>query len=270
MSEAMISGITAQDAFDPGCITVMNNSNQDRLRYLNETYCVSTTTHIQTLLENADIVILAVKPKDVFTALSKAKEYIRPDMLLISVIAGVSITSIEDIVNQKVAVIRTMPNTSAAVGKSATAIALNASVTDKQLQIAKALLETIGRVTIVNEEQLDAVTGLSGSGPAYLYYFIEAMEDAAAQIGLEKAAAKELILQTFTGAVDMLLHSAKEPEQLRKDVTSPGGTTEAGLNILEKREVKQAFIDCIVEATQQSKRLGQKISEEIKEQTLSI
>lgn len=191
-------------------------------------------------------------------------------MLLVSVVAGVSINNIEKIINREMAIIRSMPNTSATVGKSATAIAHNSVVSAEQLAVTTSLLETIGTVTLVNEEQLDAVTGLSGSGPAYIYYLVEAMERSAKEIGLEKEAAKSLILQTIIGAAEMLVQSSKTPQTLRKEVTSPGGTTEAGINVLQSREVQEALIDCIIEATQQSKRLGRKLTEEINEKSISI
>lgn len=270
MAEAMISGITTRGDILPSQLTVMNRNNLERLNFLHSTYGVRTTTSLESLCKDATIVILAVKPKDVFTALSSIKPFLHDKMLLISVVAGVSIANIETITNQQLAIIRTMPNTSATVGMSATAIALNSYVSNEQLQTASAILETIGSVTLVEEEHLDAVTGLSGSGPAYIYYLIEAMEESAKEIGLEKEAAKNLILQTIIGAAEMLLHSPKSPQTLRKEVTSPGGTTEAGVNVLQEREVKAAIVECIIEATQQSKKLGQKLTDEINTKSISI
>ena len=125
-----------------------------------------------------------------------------------------------------------MPNTSAAVGKSATAVAVNERVTPQQIESMKNLFGTVGLTTFVEEEQLDAVTGLSGSGPAYIYYLIEAMEKSAVEVGLNKEMASELIVQTLIGAAEMVKNSTKSSEQLRRDVTSPGGTTEAGVRCL--------------------------------------
>lgn len=270
MAEAMISGITKRSHITTNQITVMNRSKQERLEFLRETYGVSTTHSYETLFQDANIVILAVKPKDVLTVLSSIKSYLQDGMLLVSVVAGVSIENIEKIIERKMAIIRTMPNTSAAVGQSATAISHNSVVTEKQLTMTTELLETIGTVTLVNESQLDAVTGLSGSGPAYIYYLIEAMENSAELIGLEQDAAKSLILQTIIGAAEMLLQSPKTPKVLRQEVTSPGGTTEAGIKILQSRNVQEALTECIVKAAQQSKRMGQKLTEEINKKTISI
>ena len=150
-----------------------------------------------------------------------------------------------------------MPNTSASVGKSATAITFNELVSDEQRELALSIFSAIGTTAIVEEDQLDAITGLSGSGPAYIYYVVEAMEQSAKDIGLESETAKQLIIQTLIGAAEMLSSSGKDAAKLRKEVTSPGGTTEAGIEVLRQRGVEEAFIQCIKTATEQSKKLGQ-------------
>jgi pyrroline-5-carboxylate reductase len=177
-------------------------------------------------------------------------------MLVISVLAGVSMNTIETLAKKTLAIVRAMPNTSATVGKSATAVAVNTRVSEEQIKRTKKLFGTVGLTTFVEEEQLDAVTGLSGSGPAYIYYLIEAMENSAVEVGLEKEMAQELIVQTLIGAAEMVKKSTKTSEQLRRDVTSPGGTTEAGIKVLEEKGVQEAFIACIKAATAQSKKMG--------------
>jgi len=270
MTEAIISGINAKGEIKPSQMSVMNKQNQERLIFLNQTYGVTTAFNYENLLKDASVVVVAVKPKDVFDALTSIKPFITKNILLISVVAGISIVSMEKILSENIAIVRCMPNTSATVGKSATAMSTNQHVTKEQLELTTTLLEAIGIVKLVKEAQLDGVTGLSGSGPAYIYYLVEAMEDSAEQIGLEKEAAKALILQTIIGAAEMLLQSPKTPQTLRQEVTSPGGTTEAGLKILQSKEVKSAFIDCIIEATEQSKRMGKKLTEEINSKSLTI
>lgn len=257
MAEALISGIISNQLIDRKSIWVTNKTNQLKLNSLQSQYGVSTTYQLEELFQEAEIVILAMKPKDAAEAITQIKDYLTKDMLIISVLAGVSMNTIERLGEKSLAIVRAMPNTSAAVGKSATALAVNAKVSEAQMMLAKKMFTTVGLTTFVEEEQLDAVTGLSGSGPAYIYYLAEAMEKSATDIGLEKGMAKELIVQTLIGAAEMLAKSTKEPQQLRKEVTSPGGTTEAGIRILEAYEVQHAFIDCIKEATAQSKRLGQ-------------
>ncbi|MFJ8256188.1 pyrroline-5-carboxylate reductase [Peribacillus asahii] len=263
MAEAIISGLVAQQVVDPKNINVTNKSNEARLASLNEKYGVTGTRNIQEAMKEADVVLLAVKPKDMLATMQSIQPYITTEMMLVSVAAGVHTASLEGIAAKEVAVIRAMPNTSATVGQSATAISTNAYTSAEQRQTAITLFETIGSVVVVEEEQLDAVTGLSGSGPAYLYYLVEAMEKSAQDLGLDAGTAKQLIIQTMLGAAEMLKHSSKSPATLRKEVTSPGGTTEAGLKVLQNYEVDQAFIACIEEATAQSKRMGKQISDQL-------
>ncbi|WP_163102851.1 pyrroline-5-carboxylate reductase [Peribacillus alkalitolerans] len=270
MAEAIISGIISRGVILPPDICVMNKSDKERLNFLRNRYDIQTTEKVEELMKDAEIIILAVKPKDVYTALSTVKKHYKKDTLLISVAAGVSIDSLEQILGNEIAIIRTMPNTSAAVGRSATAMSKNKYVTPEQSLLASKLLETVGIVTTVTEEQLDAVTGLSGSGPAYIYYLVEAMEQSAMETGLEKETAKRLIVQTLLGAAEMLSLSDKDPFILRKEVTSPGGTTEAGINILTSHGVQQAFIHCIKEATKQSRRLGEQLSLEIQSKSMPL
>ncbi|WP_374718286.1 pyrroline-5-carboxylate reductase [Neobacillus sp.] len=256
MAEAFISGILENGLIDRKNVWVTNHSNQNRLQYLEERYGIRSTYNLQTLFENADIVMLSMKPKDASSAIQNIRSFLTRDMLIVSVLAGVSMETIETLAGKPLSIARSMPNTSAAVGKSATAIAINHRVSEKQLEMTKKLFETVGLVTFVEETQLDAVTGLSGSGPAYIYYLIETMEKSAVEIGLEKQIAKELIVQTLIGAAEMVKNSSKSPNQLRREVTSPGGTTEAGIRVLEEHGVQEAFISCIKAAAEQSKRMG--------------
>lgn len=263
MAEAMISGIGASGLLPGEQIWLTNKQDTQRLQTLEQRYGVQTTYNYDELFIDADAVVLAMKPKDAASAIEEIKSYLTDGMLVISVLAGVSIAAIESAAGASLAVARVMPNTSAAIGKSATALAVNENVTDAQKGLVKELFNTIGLTTIVKESQLDAVTGLSGSGPAYIYYLVEAMEQSAAEIGLEKQTAKQLIIQTLLGAAEMLTKSDKEPSQLRFEVTSPGGTTEAGISVLEQHGVKSAFISCIKEATAQSKKLGSLLGSEL-------
>ncbi|MFF2286395.1 pyrroline-5-carboxylate reductase [Peribacillus butanolivorans] len=263
MAEAIISGLVTQQVIDSENIFVTNKSNDERFDYLKKQYGVTATRSLQQLLQDANLVVLAVKPKDILETMQSIKEYIHEEMLFISVVAGVHTTSLEGIADKQVSIVRAMPNTSAAVGRSATALAANSHTDEVQLQTAITLFETVGSVSIVEETQLDAVTGLSGSGPAYIYYLVEALEKSAESIGLDSETAKQLILQTLIGAAEMLQKSPKTPAVLRKEVTSPGGTTEAGLKALQAHQVQEAFIACVEEATEQSKRMGNQISKEL-------
>ncbi|MBU8916336.1 pyrroline-5-carboxylate reductase [Bacillus sp. FJAT-29953] len=256
MAEALISGILENGLMDRKNVWVTNNSNQERLNDLENRYGVVGTYDLNALFSGADIVMLAMKPKDAASAIDYICDHLRGDMLIVSVLAGVSTESIEALAGKPLSIARAMPNTSAAVGKSATAIAVNGRVSEEQLETARQLFGTVGLAEFVEEVQLDAVTGLSGSGPAYIYYLIETMEKSAVEIGLEKEMAKQLIVQTLIGAAEMVKNSSKSPEQLRREVTSPGGTTEAGIRVLEENGVQKAFISCIKAAAAQSKRMG--------------
>ena len=263
MAEAMISGIGASGLLPGEQIWATNKQDTDRLKSLEQKYGIKATYDLEMLFKDADAIVLAMKPKDAAAAVGEIKSYLPEGMLIISVLAGVSIAAIETAAEKSLAVARAMPNTSAAIGKSATALAVNSNVSEAQKMLIQELFNTIGLTTIVEEYQLDAVTGLSGSGPAYIYYLVEAMEQSAAEIGLDKQTAKQLIIQTLLGAAEMLTKSDKEPAQLRFEVTSPGGTTEAGIGILEQHGVQSAFISCIKEATAQSRRLGHLLGNEL-------
>ncbi|KFZ43061.1 pyrroline-5-carboxylate reductase [Anoxybacillus flavithermus] len=256
MAEALISGVV-KTLYEPTQIIVTNRSNGERLQYLQQTYGVRTEINKEKAVKEADIVILAMKPKDVAESLTPIAHAFCEQQLIISLLAGVTTDTITSFIGKKMPVIRAMPNTSAAIRKSATALSSGRYASDDHLAVAKKLFETVGIATVVEEQHLHAVTGLSGSGPAYVYYLVEAMEKAADEIGLEREIAKELILQTIIGAAHMLKATNKHPYVLRKEVTSPGGTTEAGIGVLERYRYQEAMVACIKRATERSKELGE-------------
>jgi pyrroline-5-carboxylate reductase len=263
MAEALIAGMT-KTLYKSEQIIVTNRSNKERLEYIQNTYHVRAETDKEKAVKEADIIILAMKPKDVVEGITSIAQAIDKHQLIISVLAGVATETIVSLIGKNVAIVRAMPNTSAAIGQSATALALGRYANDNHLAIAKDLFRTVGAVTVVPEEDLHAVTALSGSGPAYIYYMVEAMEKAAKEIGLEQSVAKDLILQTIIGAAEMLKSSAKHPSILRKEVTSPGGTTEAGIKVLENYRYQEAVISCIKRATKRSVELGQSLLQLVK------
>jgi pyrroline-5-carboxylate reductase len=263
MAEAMMSGIVKNKLLAPENIWITNKANKQKLAELHEQYGVSTTYDLNTLFAGAEAVVLAMKPKDAVSAIKEIQNYLSDQMLVISVLAGISLNTLEDLSGKALPIARAMPNTSAAVGKSATGVAVNDSVTPEQMEEIKKLFETIGLSVFVAEEQIDAVTGVSGSGPAYIYYLVEAMEKGALEVGLDQNTAKELIVQTLLGAAEMLKISPKPAQQLRKEVTSPGGTTEAGIKVLEENRVNQAMIDCIKAAAVKSQKMGAAFGSEL-------
>lgn len=263
MAEALLQGMINNQLIQAEKIWVTNRSNEQKLQELKEKYAVNISYDQEKLLAGADVIILAMKPKDVARAMEQIRQYLTKDTLIISVLAGVPMESIETLAGQKLPVVRAMPNTSAAIGLSATGVAVNDIVTDGQKELIKTIFDTVGLTVFVKEEQLDAVTGVSGSGSAYVYYLAEAMEKGAVEIGLDPEIAKALVRQTLLGAANMLEQSGKSPEQLRKEVTSPGGTTEAGLKVLDAHQVNKAFAECIQTATSRSKEMGKDLTNQL-------
>ncbi|MFB1080752.1 pyrroline-5-carboxylate reductase [Jeotgalibacillus sp. JSM ZJ347] len=250
MAEAMIKGMKNADTFSNDELWVTNKNDSNRLQLLTEKYGVKSSYDLNSLLADADVLILAVKPKDASEALYAIKPHYN-GQLLISVLAGLSIGFIESIIG-KAPIARAMPNTSAMIGQSATGLSFSEGIFSTHQSTANAIFSAIGSVTHVEEARLDLVTGLSGSGPAYIYYIVEAMEKAASELGED---AMPFIIQTLKGAAQMLETSEHSPEELRKAITSEGGTTEAGIAQLEYHHVKDAFAECIKEATDHSERL---------------
>ncbi len=205
----------------------------------------------------ADILVLAVKPQVFDKALASIAEAIDDQTLVVSIAAGVPTARIEAALPSGARVIRTMPNTPALVGAGATAIAKGTAATDDDAALVESLFETVGITVNVSEELLDAVTGLSGSGPAYVFLLIEALTEAGERVGLPAQTALELSSQTVFGAARLLRTRNESPGALREQVTSPGGTTVAGLAALARGEFKRTIIEAVEAATRRSRELGQ-------------
>lgn len=259
MAESMVEGMITQSFVSPEHITLLNRINKQRLKELQTKYSVEIATSYQEISSQSEVIILTMKPKDAEEALLNLKPYITKEHLIISVMAGISTTFIEECIESETPVVRSMPNTSAAIGLSATAITSGRYTRTDQLTFAERLFRTIGTVVHVPEEQLDTVTGLSGSGPAYFYYMVECMEKAANMNGLDKETARELIIQTMTGAAMMLSQTNQSPSLLREKVTSPGGTTQAGLSILKEYKFDEAVLESITGARRRSEELGHQL-----------
>lgn len=256
MSEAMLQGLSSTDALPTARIAVCNRQSVARLETLAATYGIVPSRDKAADIAAADLVIIAVKPFDVAQALDEIRGALTPRHLLISVTAGVATATIEARLPVGLPVIRAMPNTSSFVQESATAIAPGRWATDAHLAIARHLFAAIGTVVAVEEGAMDAVTGLSGSGPAYIYYVAEALLAAGIGVGLPEATSRELLLQTLYGAARMLRETGKGPAELRRQVTSPNGTTMAGIAVLDEAAVHQAIVRAVERATERSRELG--------------
>jgi pyrroline-5-carboxylate reductase len=217
--------------------------------------CKSTTGTPAEVAAASDVIILAVKPADV-KALCETLAQVKGSRLYLSIAAGISLANLEAWLGGKQRVIRSMPNTPALVGKGAAAFARGSTATAKDAAVAAKILGAVGTADEVAEKLLDAVTGLSGSGPAYVYTVIEALADGGVLMGLPRAAALRLAAQTVAGAAEMVLSTGKHPAPLRDEVTSPGGTTIAGLEKLEQYGLRNAMIQAVRAATEKSKALG--------------
>jgi pyrroline-5-carboxylate reductase len=204
---------------------------------------------------DADVVIVAVKPSDVASSLEAAESSLRSSTLVLSIAAGVTIATLEALVPGR-PVVRAMPNTPALVGLGASAIAAGRHADEQHLALASRLLGAVGIVVTVGEASLDAVTGLSGSGPAYVFLVAEAMIEAGVLVGLARDVSEQLVIQTLLGSATLLAQSDDGPAALRAAVTSPGGTTAAGLRELESARLRAAVLDAVSAATRRSKELG--------------
>ncbi|MFA9556039.1 pyrroline-5-carboxylate reductase [Evansella sp. AB-rgal1] len=257
MAESLISGWLKKEYLDKKQITVTNRSNDRRLQELTQYYGIKSSRSAEELISPNTVVILACKPKDWKSALEPYISSLTKDTPVVSVMAGVTIESIQELLaNEDIPVIRTMPNTSATVGASMTTISFGITVTDNIKQVINYIFKGVGETAIVPEEQMDAMTALTGTGPAYIYYLMEAMEMAAEQMGIDRTLAKTLVSQTLLGASLRVQESKDEPAQLYKQIMSPGGTTEAGFNVLKENEVQQSIIACIHRAWERSVELG--------------
>ncbi|MBV9594202.1 MAG: pyrroline-5-carboxylate reductase [Actinobacteria bacterium] len=253
IGEAMLSGLLrGRRSVDD---VVVCEKHTDRADYLSATHGVKTAS-VSEALRVAHTVLIAVKPQDIDPLLTEMRTAVTPAHVIVSVAAGVTTAHIESALGRDVPVVRCMPNTPALVDEAMTAISGGRHTTDEHLAIAEGLLSSVGRVVRVPESQLDAVTALSGSGPAYFFYLVEAMIDAGILLGLPRALAAELIVQTAVGSAVMLRDSGEHPVQLREAVTSPGGTTIAAIRELEVHGVRAALLAAIEAACQRSAELG--------------
>jgi pyrroline-5-carboxylate reductase len=260
MAETLLSGLIASDQAKPENITC-SDVRPRRLKELKDRHGILTTSDNQTVIRSAEIVIYAVKPQIMADVLQETAGVLDISKLIISIAAGVPLAAIQAVVDKDLRLIRAMPNLCVAVREGATAITAGPHAKPEDIDQAKAIFEAVGRCVFLKENHLlDAVTGLSGSGPAYVFMIIEALADAGVNMGLSRPVARELSSQTVLGAAKMLLASDAHPAELKDMVTSPGGTTIAGLHALEKGGLRAVLMDAIEAATLRSEELGQLVT----------
>jgi pyrroline-5-carboxylate reductase len=255
MGEALLGGLLRSGWATPDQVRATVRT-PDRAQRLAETYGVRADTDSPAAAAEADVLLLAVKPQNLRALLDEIAPKVRPAQTVISVVAGVPTAVIEQCLSDGVPVVRVMSNVPVLVDEAMSAIAAGRHADAQHLAVAEAVLGHVGRVVHLAEEHLDAVTALSGSGPAYFFLLAEAMIDAGILLGLSRDVATELIIQTMVGSAKMLRDTGRHPVELRESVTSPGGTTIAAIRVLEEQRVRAAFLNAIEAAQRRASELA--------------
>lgn len=265
MAEAIASALVQKGIFDKNNIS-MADIDEDRLNFVKGKYGVQTTSNITDLVKENDIIILSVKPQVMDKVLGEISGSFNTDKrkLFVSIAAGITTEKIEkylyrgmeDEKTEMLPVVRVMPNTPCMVFSGMSAMGCNKNCNTKDIFITRVILESMGKVIQVEEKEIDAVTAMSGSGPAYVFYFIESMVKAGLDLGFSDDVARLLTLETFKGAIKLLEESSETPEKLRENVTSKGGTTEAALKVMESKNLKEIIAEAIKAAQQRSVELS--------------
>jgi pyrroline-5-carboxylate reductase len=255
MAEALIRGLVRGQHVPAGNV-VASGPRRERLDELKAAYGIDATTDNAAVAARSGIVVLSIKPQIMDKVLLEIGNKLKPGTLLISIAAGVDTATIEEAVADSVHVVRAMPNTPALVGAAATAVSPGKHASVADLATARALFDAVGITVELDENQLDAVTGLSGSGPAYIFLILEALADAGVKVGLARRNAQRLAAQTVMGSAKLLLETDEHPGKLKDMVTSPGGTAIAGLHTLEQGGLRTTLINAVETATKRSRELG--------------
>jgi pyrroline-5-carboxylate reductase len=255
MASALIRGLLSSKSVDASQIRA-SDVKAARLTDLAREFHIETTAENAALVRWADVLVVAVKPQIVDRVLPTIGENLRDGALVVSIAAGVPIEMFEAALPKNARVVRSMPNTAAIALAGATAIAAGTHAGPEDMAISQALFEAVGRCAVLDENLLDAVTGLSGSGPAYIMLMIEALADGGVKVGLGRDTALMLAAQTVYGAAKLQLESGEHPGRLKDMVTSPGGTAIAGLHTLESGGLRKTLIDAVEAATKRSTELG--------------
>jgi pyrroline-5-carboxylate reductase len=260
MGTAILSGLL-KAGFDAGSVSVSTKSLASANKLATElgvtAYSAEQSADANSLAAaGADVVLVAVKPMYITQVLSEVSDALSSDALVISVAAGITNAAMEAAVPNSVAVIRAMPNTPAIVGRAVTGLARGSRVADAQLNSASSLFETVGKVVVLDESQIDALTSISGSGPAYVFYLIEQLTSAALELGFDESTANLLVSETFLGASELLVASGKAPADLRRQVTSPNGTTERAIAVLSEGGLADLFKAATEAAVTRAKQIS--------------
>jgi len=257
MGEALVSGLIVSGSSEPDNI-ICTDVRENKLDKIKKEYGVRTTTDNLKAVAESDIIVYAVKPQIIAAVLKETAEKLDMSKLVISIAAGVPMAAIESCLNKDLRLIRVMPNIAASVKEAASAIAAGAHATQEDIDLAMAIFNSVGRSIFLKENYLmDAITGLSGSGPAYIFLIVDALADAGVKMGLSREEALFLSTQTVLGAAKLLMDTQEHPGKLKDKVTSPGGTAIAGLATLEEGGLRTTLIHAVEAATNRSQELGE-------------
>ncbi len=258
MGTTILEGLLDAGAATPEQL-MASDPREPRRKELEERGVRTTASNLE-VARFAELLVLATKPQVFDRVLGEIAPGTGPETLVVSIAAGIPIDAIERQLAPGTRVVRTMPNTPALVGAGATAIAPGEHVTEEDLATVEALFASVGITEVLEESLLDAVTGLSGSGPAFIFVIIDALSDAGVKVGLHRATAQRLAAQTVLGAAKMLIETGEHPGRLKDMVASPGGTTIAGLHTLEAGGLRKTLMDAVENATLRSKQLGEELA----------
>ncbi|MGI8709089.1 MAG: pyrroline-5-carboxylate reductase [Actinomycetota bacterium] len=255
MGEALIAGLLASGWRKPDEI-VVTGRRPERLEDLAVAHGIETTTDNAGAVAGADVIVLAVKPQDIEALLADISAHVGEDQTVLSVVAAIPTDFIEERLSTSAPVVRAMPNTASTVHEGMAGIAAGRHASETHLGLAREVLENVGRVVTVPESSLDAVTAISGSGPAYFALLAEAMIEAGILLGLSREISTDLVIQTMFGSAKLLRDERMHPVELREMVTSPGGTTTRAIQVLEQSGVRAAFLNAIQAAMERSRELA--------------
>ncbi|MDO3409661.1 pyrroline-5-carboxylate reductase [Saccharibacillus sp. CPCC 101409] len=267
MAEAVARGLIARAVIAPTQITFLNRSDSGRLEDLKQRYGTAATNDPSEKLDalrSSPIVILAMKPKDAAEALNQLGALIGPRTLVVSMIAGLSIATMRKLLGREdQPIVRTMPNTSSTIGLGVTGLSYSEGLSDEHRRTARLLFEAVGTIVETDEDKIDPLTGISGSGPAYVYYLMEALIEAAELGGLTREQAREMTVQTVLGAAQMVRQTGEEPAELRRKVTSPNGATQAAIAKLDESDFRGAVIRAAQRCSERSAEMGRELEDKL-------
>jgi len=264
MGEALIDGLLHSRSSVPENI-ICSDVKKEKLKSVREKYGITSKTNNPDVVKASDIIIYAIKPQIMTKILKETADFLDLSKIIISIAAGVPLSAIESCLNKELRLVRVMPNIAAFVREGASAIAPGRHTSEGDLKIAKAIFDSVGKSVIIEESLMDAITGLSGSGPAYIFLIVDALADAGVKMGIARDDALFLSSQTVLGAAKLLMDTKEHPGKLKDKVTSPGGTAIVGLHTLEEGGLRTTLINAVEAATNRAKELGEMMKKNFSE-----